>query len=58
MAECIISDGLERMWKEAVLAYFKVLSWHSTEGIEENHKKSQDIRCPGRYLNQAPPEYK
>jgi hypothetical protein len=27
------------MWKEAVVAYFKVLSWHSPRGTEKNHDK-------------------
>jgi hypothetical protein len=36
-------DELERMWKEAVVAYFKVLSRHSPGGTEENTKTlSQD----------------
>jgi hypothetical protein len=29
-----------RRWKEAVTAYFKVLSRHYSEGTEENHAKS------------------
>jgi hypothetical protein len=34
-----VSDELERMWKEAVMAYFKVLSRHFPGGTEENHEK-------------------
>jgi hypothetical protein len=35
-----MDNVLERMWKEVVVAWFKVLSWLETE---ENHKKfSQD----------------
>jgi hypothetical protein len=34
-----VNDELERMWKEAVVAYFKALSWHVPEDSTENHKK-------------------
>jgi hypothetical protein len=36
-----VNDELERMWKEAVVAKFKVLSWDVPEETEETHKKSQ-----------------
>jgi hypothetical protein len=37
---------------------FKVLSWHSTAGTEENHKNfSQDGWSMGKDLNPGPPEY-
>jgi hypothetical protein len=53
-----VNDQLERMWKKAVVAYFKVLSRHSPGGTEENHEiLSQDSRCPVRYLNTGLPEY-
>jgi hypothetical protein len=29
------------MWKEAPIAYFKVLSWYLPGGTEENNKKPQ-----------------
>jgi hypothetical protein len=32
---------LERIWNEAVMAHFQVLSWYSPGGNEENHKKPQ-----------------
>jgi hypothetical protein len=32
-----VNNKLERMGKEAVMAYFKVLSWHSLGGIDENN---------------------
>jgi hypothetical protein len=33
----------ERMWKKAVMAYFKVLFWHLPAGTEETMKNlSQD----------------
>jgi hypothetical protein len=31
---------MKRVWKEAVVAYFKVLSQHLCGGTEENHKIS------------------
>jgi hypothetical protein len=38
-----VNYKLEWMWKEAVLAQFKVLLRHLPGGTEENHKKpSQD----------------
>jgi hypothetical protein len=36
-----VSNELERMWKEAVVAYFKVLSLHFPGGNEENLEKPQ-----------------
>jgi hypothetical protein len=35
----IVNDELERMWKEVVVACFKVLPQHLPEGTEENHSK-------------------
>jgi hypothetical protein len=32
---------LERIWKEAAMTYFKVLSWHLSGGTEENDDKPQ-----------------
>jgi hypothetical protein len=32
---------LERTGEEVVMAYFKVLPWHSPCGTEENYKKPQ-----------------
>jgi hypothetical protein len=35
---------LERIWKEAVMAYFMVISWHFPGGNDENHENlSQDL---------------
>jgi hypothetical protein len=36
-----VNDELERMWKEAVMAEFKVLSWNLPGRTEENHEKPQ-----------------
>lgn len=33
----IMNDELAEMWKEMVLAYFKVHCWNSSGGTEENH---------------------
>jgi hypothetical protein len=38
-----MNDKLERIWKEAVVAQFKVLSRHLHREAEENHEKQQSI---------------
>jgi hypothetical protein len=51
--------NLGRIWKEAVVAKFKVLSRHLPVETEKMTKVlSQDSRSPGRGLNPGPPEYK
>jgi hypothetical protein len=35
----LMNNHLERIWKEVVMAYLKVLSWHLPGGTEENHEK-------------------
>jgi hypothetical protein len=46
------------IWKKAVMAYLKVLSWHLLEGLRKNHKNvSQDSWSPGRDLNPGPSKY-
>jgi hypothetical protein len=37
----IVNNELKRMWKEVVMAKFKVLSQHLPVGTEENHEKPQ-----------------
>jgi hypothetical protein len=37
----IVNNELERMWKEAVVAKFMVLSRHLPGGTKENHEKPQ-----------------
>jgi hypothetical protein len=32
-----MNDKLERIWKVTAMAYFSVLSWLLTEGIEEKY---------------------
>jgi hypothetical protein len=46
---------LERIWKKAVVALFKVLFQHLPGGTEDN--LSQDIRSPGRNFKPRSPEY-
>jgi hypothetical protein len=49
-----MNDEVERIWKEVVMAYFKILSRTLPEETEEKH----DSRCTSRGLNQTHPEYK
>jgi hypothetical protein len=37
-----MNDNLERMWKEAAMVYFKILSQRSPRGSEEIHKKKKN----------------
>jgi hypothetical protein len=54
-----INDELERIWKEAVLALFQVLSQHLTGELRKLMENlSQDSQSPGRDLNLGPPKYK
>jgi len=47
------------MWKEAVVAWFKVLSRHLPWGTEKNHRCAYDRRCCSvRYSQQEFPDYK
>jgi len=39
MVEWFVSDELERIWKEAVVAHIKVLSQHLSGRSRENHEK-------------------
>jgi hypothetical protein len=38
-----MNDELDRIFKEAVVAYFKVLSQHLPGGAKENHEKTFKI---------------
>jgi hypothetical protein len=40
-SDYVASNELETMWKEAVLACFKVLSNNSPAGTDENHEEPQ-----------------
>jgi len=47
-----VNDELEGMWKETIVAYFKVLSRHLPGGTEESHKNfSQDSLSLGQNLD-------
>jgi hypothetical protein len=49
---------LEKIWKESVIVYIKVLSRHLPGGIEENYKNlSKDSRSVDRDLNKGLPKY-
>jgi hypothetical protein len=50
-----IIDELERIWKEAVVAWWKYLPG---EAEESTKIRSQDIRCSSWDSKSAPPEYK
>jgi hypothetical protein len=52
-----MNGELERLWKEAVMAYFKILFWDLPAGTEENHKKPQDYWPLGQDLTSGPLEY-
>jgi hypothetical protein len=34
-----MNNGLERIWKEAVVAYLTILFWHLPGLTEKNHEK-------------------
>jgi hypothetical protein len=54
----ILFDKFEIMYKEAVMAYFKALSWHLIEGIENIHENYSQVRkYRGRDSNTGTPEY-
>jgi hypothetical protein len=50
-----MNDEMERICKEAVMPYFKVLSKHFPTGTDEN--LDQGSRYPCRDMNPGPPEY-
>jgi hypothetical protein len=53
-----VNYEFESIWKEAFVAYFKVLSRHSLEEMRKTPiTLSEDSRYPGRNLNPGPPEY-
>jgi hypothetical protein len=54
-----VNDELERTWKEAIVAYFKVLPRHPAGGTEENLENlSQCIRSLGRDFTRELPNTK
>jgi Mor family transcriptional regulator len=49
------NEEMEREWKQAVVAYFKVLSSHLPRGTEENYKKKPRQSASEPKFNPAPP---
>ena len=49
--ECVtLRSGLERLWKEVVVASFEISSLEKPGGSEESYEiVSQDSRCPSQY---------
>lgn len=37
----LVHNKLEKMWKEADMAYFEILYWHLLGGTDNNHDKFQ-----------------
>jgi hypothetical protein len=53
-----MNNALEKIWKEAVVTLFQVLSRHLPGGTEKFHENLiQDNNCLARDLNPGPPEY-
>jgi hypothetical protein len=52
-----VNNELERMWKEVVIAEFKVLLWHLPGGAEQNPEKPQNDWSLGRDSNPELPRY-
>jgi hypothetical protein len=51
MAQYLMNDELESIWKEAAAVSFTVLSKHSLEGLRKTTKSIS--RCPGQLRLQA-----
>jgi hypothetical protein len=51
------TNELDRMWREAVMSLFKVLSQNLSGGTEY-YEKAQDSGCTGWDSNKASPQYK
>jgi hypothetical protein len=51
MNSWVIMDELRRIWKMAVVAYYKALFWHFPELDKENHERSDRI---GQYQDWNP----
>jgi hypothetical protein len=53
-----VNDELERIWKEVVVAKFKLQSRYLSGETEECPENiSQNIQCPGRESNSVSTEY-
>jgi hypothetical protein len=45
VTQIMVNDSQARIWKEEVVDYLKVLSQEASEGIEENHERSERKTC-------------
>jgi hypothetical protein len=52
-----MNTELERMWAEAVVAFFKTLSKYLPREIEGNYGYLQDNRSTGQDASPGPPGY-
>jgi hypothetical protein len=50
----VMNKESEKIWKEAVVVYIKVLSPYLPRGIEENHEKPQGSRYRRQVSNSSP----
>jgi hypothetical protein len=50
-----MNDKIQRIWKEAVMVTIVAYVWKERKTTKNS---SQDSRCLGQDLNQAPPKYK
>jgi hypothetical protein len=46
------------MWKEVVMVYLEVLSWHLPGGTVKTHEKPYESWSAGCDLNPGPPTFK
>jgi hypothetical protein len=53
----IMKNELEGMWKEAIVAQYKVPSRYLRGVTEENHGNAYDCRSPGLDSRRAPPKH-
>jgi hypothetical protein len=54
-----MSDKLEMIWREAVVAYLRQFPRYLSGSVNRNHKNhSQDCRYPAEETNPIPSEYK
>jgi hypothetical protein len=51
-----MNDELERIWTEADVTYFRVLSRNSPGGTKETVDKLQDSRCPSKIRTKHLPD--
>jgi hypothetical protein len=51
-----VHNKLERMWKEAIMAKFEILSWQLPIDTKENYGKPQHKEHHSQDLTRVPPE--